>query len=277
MIASLEAGLYGTTPAATTAVSLLSSFPQVRFALLVGIGGGIPSAGRDLGLGDIAVSQPSGSIGGVVQYDLIKANGVGQVERKDFLNKPPQVLLKALSNLQAKHKRKNFGIPGILKDMADQNPEMFVSEPGEPGFEFQGVENDRLFDTSYQHVPGTDCSERDVKKILPPADLVHALAARPGDHELNDKNFVFIAEIVSLCAGLVVIDEKSTVVQLVHYTTKEYLTNRSNKNNFLDWVRPQEEELVRSCLTYSTFNTFLHGPCLPQNHECDEYVDYQRV
>lgn len=98
VIASLEAGEYGTTPAATTTTSLLSSFPQVRFGLLVGIGGGIPSATRDIRLGDVAVSQP-GSTGGVIQYDLVKANTAGQIERKDFLDKPPQVLLKALANL----------------------------------------------------------------------------------------------------------------------------------------------------------------------------------
>lgn len=166
VIASLEAGMYGTTPAATTANSLLSLFPQVRFGLLVGIGGGIPSAARDIRLGDVAVSQPGSFTGGVIQYDLAKANAAGKVERKDFLNKPPQVLLKALPNLQAKHKRKTFGIPGILKSMEDQNPGMFVSEPGEPGYEFQGVENDHLFDPSCEHVSGIGCSGCDMRKVL---------------------------------------------------------------------------------------------------------------
>lgn len=93
VIASLEAGLYGTTPAAITAMSLLSSFPQVHFGLLVGIGGGIPSASHDIRLGDIVVSQPSGTTGGVIQYDHVKAKVSSQIQRKAFLNKPPQVLL----------------------------------------------------------------------------------------------------------------------------------------------------------------------------------------
>lgn len=75
VIASLPAGLYGTTSAATTASGLLASLPQVRVALLVGIGGGIarPESGRDIRLGDVVVSQPEGTTGGVIQYDLGKA------------------------------------------------------------------------------------------------------------------------------------------------------------------------------------------------------------
>jgi nucleoside phosphorylase len=57
IIASLPAGVYGTTPASTTASNLLSSLPQIRIGLLVGIGGGIPrpAQGRDIRLGDIVV------------------------------------------------------------------------------------------------------------------------------------------------------------------------------------------------------------------------------
>lgn len=42
VIASLPVGLYGTTSAATTASSLLSSLLQIKTSLLVGIDGGIP-------------------------------------------------------------------------------------------------------------------------------------------------------------------------------------------------------------------------------------------
>ncbi|KAF2135083.1 uncharacterized protein K452DRAFT_261096, partial [Aplosporella prunicola CBS 121167] len=166
VIASLEAGVYGTTSAAITAGTLLSSFPQVRFGLLVGIGGGIPELGADIRLGDVAVSQPTGSSGGVVQYDLQKVKKGEQVERKDFLNKPPKVLLSALSNIQAKHRRKKLRVPAILKEMETRNPLMFTSNPGEPGYNYQGSENDRLFDASYEHTHGKDCSDCDPEKIL---------------------------------------------------------------------------------------------------------------
>ncbi|KAK2052006.1 hypothetical protein LY76DRAFT_465084, partial [Colletotrichum caudatum] len=61
VIASLAAGRYGTVSAATTAGSMISSLPHLRFGLLVGIGAGIPRLADniDICLGDIAVSQPT--------------------------------------------------------------------------------------------------------------------------------------------------------------------------------------------------------------------------
>jgi hypothetical protein len=50
---------YGTTLAATVARDIPHSFPNVRIGLMVGIGGGAPSRGHDIRLGDIVVSSPS--------------------------------------------------------------------------------------------------------------------------------------------------------------------------------------------------------------------------
>ena len=118
VIASLAAGVYGTTSAATTASNLLSSLPQIRIGLLVGIGGGIarPDQGRDIRLGDIVVSQPDGASGGVIQYDLAKAKSNDKRERKDFLNMPPQVLLQALSNLRSEHYITGSKVPHLLEE-----------------------------------------------------------------------------------------------------------------------------------------------------------------
>nr|RBQ96758.1 hypothetical protein FVER53263_20546 [Fusarium verticillioides] len=44
VIACLPAGNYGTNPAATVAKDLLRTFKSIRFGLMVGIGGGAPSA-----------------------------------------------------------------------------------------------------------------------------------------------------------------------------------------------------------------------------------------
>lgn len=63
VIASLPTGVYGTTSAATTATKMLASFPSIRFGLLVGIGGGIPSEERDVRCGDVVVSKPHGTFG----------------------------------------------------------------------------------------------------------------------------------------------------------------------------------------------------------------------
>src|SRR5689334_13864351 len=91
VIASLTAGVYGTTSAATTVSSMLSSLPQIKIGLLVGIGGGItrPDEGIDIRLGDIVISQPDRATGVVVQYDLVKGKTDGIYKRKVLLSMPP--------------------------------------------------------------------------------------------------------------------------------------------------------------------------------------------
>lgn len=99
VIASLPAGVYGTTRAATTASQLLSSFPQIRVGLLVGIRAGIPTGDVDIRLGDVVVSQPHGQVGGVVQWDFQMASANAAPIRRGHLDKPPELLLKALAML----------------------------------------------------------------------------------------------------------------------------------------------------------------------------------
>lgn len=72
VIASLASGITGETDATATALNLLAAFPCIRFGLLVGIGAGIPNRHHDIRLGDVVISQPSGTSGGVFQYDLGK-------------------------------------------------------------------------------------------------------------------------------------------------------------------------------------------------------------
>jgi nucleoside phosphorylase len=156
VIASLPAGSYGTTSAATTALPMLSSFPHVRIGLLVGIGAGIsrPDQDRDIRLGDIAVSQPQGRSGGVIQYDLRKVKSGQERERRDFLNRPPEVLLKALANLQADHERRGSKVSNFLEEMVTRNPSLAKRKDG---YVHQGFANDRLFEATYNHVPGANC------------------------------------------------------------------------------------------------------------------------
>ncbi|CVK97670.1 related to S. pombe trp-asp repeat containing protein [Fusarium mangiferae] len=165
VIASLPAGVYGTTSAATTASDLVHSLPQIRFGLLVGIGGGIarPIDDQDIRLGDVVVSQPYGVTGGVVQYDFGKAKANGVWERTGSIDKPPAVLLKALANLQAEHEIRPSKIPRILTAMLKANPGM--KRPGS-NFTYQGSENDRLFPSDYEHVDGKTCKQCDVSRRI---------------------------------------------------------------------------------------------------------------
>jgi nucleoside phosphorylase len=91
VVACLPAGVYGTNAAARVANDMLRTFSGLRFGLMVGIGGGIPNLpkGLDIRLGDVVISQPGKTFGGVVQYDLRKNLGEGQYERKGLLKTPP--------------------------------------------------------------------------------------------------------------------------------------------------------------------------------------------
>ena len=50
-------------------------------------------------------------------------------------------------------------------------------------------------------------------------ELYHALAIEPGDKALNTDNVDEVEDIISVCAGLVTVDEESNIIRLVHYTT----------------------------------------------------------
>lgn len=171
VIVSLPAGAYGIASAATTASSLLASLPSIRVGLLVGIGGGIArpneEEGSDIRLGDVAVSQPGGSTGGVCQYDLMKVKSGDRRERKSFLNRPPTVLLNALTSIQARHEREASKIPFFLQEMLEKYPKMAKRSKQNPSYAHQGIENDRLFTPECDHIPGPDCRGCDkTKEVL---------------------------------------------------------------------------------------------------------------
>lgn len=67
VIACLPAGQMGTNSAAAVAVQMKLAFKSIRFSLMIGIGGGVPSREPDIRLGDVVVSQPHMGRSGVVQ------------------------------------------------------------------------------------------------------------------------------------------------------------------------------------------------------------------
>lgn len=167
VIASLPAGVHGTTAATTTALNLLMSLPAIKIGLLVGIGGGIARHDdQDVRLGDVVVSQPEGTIGGVVQYDLGKAGPNGQWELKGVLSKPPLVLLHALPALQSEHEMTAPKVPELLEAMWTRMPQMKTPSGKDPSYIHQGVDNDRLFSPAYDHIDGHNCDDCDPSKQI---------------------------------------------------------------------------------------------------------------
>ncbi|KAF4943282.1 hypothetical protein FSARC_14963, partial [Fusarium sarcochroum] len=150
VIACLPKGKIGTTSAATTATSMISTFPAIRFSLMVGIGGGIPPKVR---LGDVVVSTPVGQIPGVVQWDC-KVNQAGKVERTGTLNNPPNTLLTALTKVETAHDLTGSRIPEYLDELKDKWPRLV------PKYLRSDSLEDTLFKAGYAHLTksSTDCT-----------------------------------------------------------------------------------------------------------------------
>ena len=111
VIASLPEGSQGTVSAATVATHLARTFPTIELRLLVGIGGGVPSEKNDIHLGDVVVSTPSGTLGGVIEYDLGKQTPTG-FERKGFLCPPPTEWRSVMTSMRSDHRTKPNRITG---------------------------------------------------------------------------------------------------------------------------------------------------------------------
>jgi nucleoside phosphorylase len=145
VIACLPEGQTGTSSAATVAVQMKSTFSSTRFGLMVGIGGGVPSAEADVRLGDVVVSKPHKTHGGVVQYDFGKATASG-FERTGALNTPPTVLLNAVASLRARQMR---GKSRLLEYLSKLDSLLDFSR--------EAAGSDDLFETGYGHVGGATC------------------------------------------------------------------------------------------------------------------------
>ncbi|KAJ4369530.1 hypothetical protein N0V86_009365 [Didymella sp. IMI 355093] len=139
VIACLPEGQTGTSSAATVAVQMRSTFSLTRFGLMVGIGGGVPSEEADVRLGDVVVSKPHKTHGGVVQYDSGKATASG-FKRTGALNTPPTVLLNAVANLRATQMR---GKSRMLEYLSKLN--------SLPDFTREVAGLDVLFKAEYKH------------------------------------------------------------------------------------------------------------------------------
>jgi nucleoside phosphorylase len=102
VIACLPAGQYGACAATTVASNMVRTFSKsLRIGLMVGVGGGIPSPDHDIRLGDIVISCPIGTCGGVIQYDMGKVTADGVFCRTGSLNSPPRSLLTAVNHMRA--------------------------------------------------------------------------------------------------------------------------------------------------------------------------------
>ncbi|KAI9672784.1 MAG: hypothetical protein M1831_000219 [Alyxoria varia] len=160
VIACLPAGVTGIASAANVASQLRISFPSIRIGLLVGIGGGVPSEEHDIRLGDVVISKPTGTFGGVIQYDFGKTVQEAKFIRTGQLNRPPDVLLNAVAKLEATHLLHNHELEKYLHEAIKKYPER------ENDWLYQGTQHDQLFRPGYDHKSSdTTCKSCDIREL----------------------------------------------------------------------------------------------------------------
>ncbi|KAJ5826584.1 ankyrin [Penicillium robsamsonii] len=95
------------------------------------------------------------------------------------------------------------------------------------------------------------------KRQLSSWELQEALAVEPGTLCMDKDNIPQVKTMVSVCAGLVVVDEESKIMRLVHHTAQEYFERNQNY-----WFPSAESRLTIVCVTYLSFDLFETGFCV---------------
>ncbi|KAJ7453169.1 ankyrin repeat-containing domain protein [Mycena latifolia] len=108
------------------------------------------------------------------------------------------------------------------------------------------------------------------KRPLRPSELREAIAVEPETTKLDSDNILDLEIILSVCAGLVVINDGDKRLRLIHYSTQKYLERVQSR------LFPHAAtEIATTCITYLSFDTFslnLHDP-MPLFHR-NPFLDY---
>ncbi|KAF5699602.1 hypothetical protein FGLOB1_11266, partial [Fusarium globosum] len=186
VVAVLPHGEYGISSATGVAKDMLNSFPNIRFGLMVGIGGGAPTAEHDIRLGDVVVSASGHGKGGVFQYDFGKAVQGQEFQETGFLNQPPTILRAAVHGLLTQYKRKGHQLDKHIDDILKENPRL------EKEFQRPEASTDRLYHSSKVHPPDDQSS---CAKAC--GDDPSTLVLRPGRTEYEDNPAIHYGLIAS--------------------------------------------------------------------------------
>ncbi|KAF2398579.1 purine and uridine phosphorylase [Trichodelitschia bisporula] len=138
----------GLQDAGVTAQAMLSSFPSIKFGLLVGIGGGVPQGPNqplDVRLGDVVVSTENGHESGVIQYDHGKWTRDGFEPNYRFVA-PPPVLSNAVTHLRSLYLPNGTNwISDYVEKMQQKYRGLMQNDTyGQIGYVYPGCEKDTM-------------------------------------------------------------------------------------------------------------------------------------
>lgn len=86
-------------------------------------------------------------------------------------------------------------------------------------------------------------------------EIQHALSIRPGDTFTDLEALPTVDSLLSACCGLVVVEDESQVVRLVHYTTEEYFNHKNQYRSSTAHLT-----IAATLLTYLNFTKFATFP-----------------
>jgi ankyrin repeat protein len=126
---------------------------------------------------------------------------------------------------------------------------------------------DRAYEDTMKRIKGKEKGLRELaeqvllwitcaKRPLMTKELRHALGVEVGELALDEDNIPETKDIISVCAGLVTVDEESNIIRLVHYTMQEYF-----ERTWKDWFPNAQTDIAITCITYLLFDAFEAGFC----------------
>ena len=144
---------------------------------------------------------------------------------------------------------------------------------------------DSAYEEAMKRIEGYDTDSKELakqvlswitcsKRPLSISELLHALAVEVGEVKLDNDNLHKIEDIVSACAGLVIIDEESNIIRLVHYSAQEYFERTQGQ-----WFPNAQANITTICVSYLSFDEFESGICqnddeFEQRLESNKLYDY---
>ncbi|KAL4875863.1 hypothetical protein BJY04DRAFT_223608 [Aspergillus karnatakaensis] len=159
-------------------------------------------------------------------------------------------------------KKRNVNILATSRKL----PEILSKFEGRPALEIRAHEDDvkRYLRGRLQAPPSSALKDSDIQDEVVEAietsvegiELQHALAVELGQTDLDVDNVVAIDDIISVCSGIVTVDERSGIVRLVHYTAQKFF-----KRSVQVWFPDAEYQITLICLTYLNFDSFGAGAC----------------
>jgi nucleoside phosphorylase len=159
-----------TSTAAMVKLMLIRELPNIRIAVVAGIGGGAPSSKHDIRLGDIVVGSPvdgEALEGGVFGYNFRKARAGGEVQMVRYLDLPP-ILVRAVNVL------KNQYTSAAGHRISETIRRVVTAHSGlHSTYTLPSPDPDILYDSNYIHSDITKtcteiCTDPLAKRIRPP-------------------------------------------------------------------------------------------------------------